>query len=158
MGVEYNEKQKKYNVVCDYCFTPIIDINYQVDGEISVYCVACNAKRLQGGIGIKGNGFFMPEQIEAIKEQKATVSRETKHAEKTAKITAAVNWTEVEAALTGDGYKVANAAKLLGVTPADLKEQLDAKYGDKIEYRRGRSGGARFTAKFLEQLTTLAKQ
>lgn len=58
-----------------------------------------------------------------------------------------IDWTSVEAQLNG-GTKVSLSilAKTLKVFPIDLRKMFAAKYGDRIIFKRGRTGGVYWKA------------
>ncbi len=53
-----------------------------------------------------------------------------------------INEAEIIQALKNGGIKTTDLAKSLGVTQPIVKQLLVEKFGDNIEFRRGRKGGA----------------
>jgi len=53
-----------------------------------------------------------------------------------------VKWTEIYAALdSGDRVRLADYAEQYGVSVPTMRKMMERKFGTKIEFRRGRTGG-----------------
>lgn len=53
-----------------------------------------------------------------------------------------IDWTKVENTFRTDGkIKLAQYAKENNIAEADFREALKARYGDRLTFKRGRTGG-----------------
>lgn len=59
-------------------------------------------------------------------------------------VSAKFNWATIEEAIKAGTFKTQAFATENGLNPTIVKDQLVAKYGDRLEFRRGRNGGVFF--------------
>jgi len=55
-----------------------------------------------------------------------------------------INWTEIDQKITDKTAKLSILAKELGFSSEDFRKLLVAHYGDRILFKRGRTGGIYF--------------
>lgn len=68
--------------------------------------------------------------------------------------TVEISATAMEAAIRAGSFKLAATAKELGVSPEALKKMLVERWGDQLEFRKGRKGGVYFRADSTASETT----
>lgn len=62
--------------------------------------------------------------------------------EVTQDVVVAIDWTKVENTFRTDGkIKLAQYAKENNIAEADFRDALKARYGDRLTFKRGRTGG-----------------
>lgn len=128
-------EEKKNIITCDYCHGDMHYANDDFVAKIKTYplikCVKCSLKILRGGIAIQGYGVVnkMEQEVKVVKVKKSETA------------IAGINWANIDKLITDGALKVANLAKEMAVQPQDLKEAIVNHYGNRIEFRRGRSGG-----------------
>jgi len=52
-----------------------------------------------------------------------------------------IDWADIESRIAGGTLRLTHTAKELGLKAADFKKLLIARYGSRITFKRGRSGG-----------------
>jgi hypothetical protein len=55
-----------------------------------------------------------------------------------------INWSEFEGMVSSGTAKLVALAQTYNIYPNDMRDMIIAKYGDKIEFKRGKNGGVRF--------------
>jgi hypothetical protein len=56
-----------------------------------------------------------------------------------------LDWASVEQSIRNNVVKIKQTSQELGVTPAELRAELVNRYGDRISFVRGRTGGVRLS-------------
>ena len=166
MSLILDEKQG-WQVFCDYCGELIGNVDKDwmkhygfsekntEEGKIPLECRTCNTnnivrevRELRSGnkisdksvriildtLGVKEEKMGTAENIKTITETKMTTT-------KAVKTPADMDWASIEKAIKGKAFKLLAAAKELKISPADLKTLLVNKFGEQIEFKRGRNGG-----------------
>lgn len=83
-----------------------------------------------------------PTSIAPVPTITTTAPVPVKAKDAVAKTAPTLDWKAIEGDLDSTGFKVGLAAKKLKVASDVLKKALVEKYGNTVEFRRGRNGGA----------------
>lgn len=59
------------------------------------------------------------------------------------KIFDGIDWSQMTVDITAGKVKVNQTAESLGVSPKEFRQELVNRYANRIEFRRGRTGGVR---------------
>lgn len=151
MPLDFNLRENHplpHDLYCDYCgdFISHADEGYATHfgfntprPKITPACLKCRLYEIslnfRRGCLVKGYG-RVPVEILDKRDQ----SMETKVESKAGKVVD-IHWGEVDKQIDAGTAKVSILAKQYAIDSGTMKELLKAKYGETLEFRRGRNGG-----------------
>lgn len=153
MPVDFNVRDSKtpHDIYCDYCGILIgaVDEGYiQHFGfntkrpKISLRCNLCDKHQIENnfrtGCLIRGFGRVDPRILDEREIMNQIENASLVKAE------AKVNWEEVDATIKAGRVTTSALAAKYGVAPATMKSLLVARYGNNLDFKKGRSGGVQF--------------
>jgi hypothetical protein len=125
--VTTNDEGKPEGCLCRHCFQKLDHLPFSYGKYVSPICVKC----LRDIAWIES-----PNNTKEIKMKKRTSKNDPASVQ--------INWSEFETMVSNGTAKLVALAQSHNVYPNDMRDMIIAKYGDKIEFKRGKNGGVRF--------------
>lgn len=124
--VTTNDKGEPDGCLCKHCFKKLDHLPFSYGKYVSPICTYC----------LKDIYWIESTNKKEIKMKKRTSKNDPS--------TLNIKWNEFESMVNNGTAKLVELAKTYNVYPNDLKTVIVAKYGDNVEFKKGRNGGIRF--------------
>lgn len=125
--VTTNNEGKPEGCLCRHCYQKLDHLPFSYGKYISPICVKC----LRDIAWIES-----PNNTKENKMKKRTSKNDPSVVQ--------INWNEFESMVSSGTAKLVALAQTYNIYPNDMRDMIIAKYGDKIEFKRGKNGGVRF--------------
>lgn len=137
--------------LCDYCNTFVhkdkkwMESYGYLSGKptVAIMCTGCYLALLQGGTPVKGYGIVSAAQIQELnKDSEGAVAEKTRRKSiSNEELSTKLDWPSIEVAIKAKQLRVSALAEELNANPVELRKLIETHFGDKIYFKRGRSGG-----------------
>lgn len=137
----------KHELFCDFCGAKayFVDDKYIDDyglntdrPKISIKCNNCYLGQLRGGVLVLNYGLISKERVNEMSDQTVVTRRSKATVEELRKN---LNWDNIKIQIQNKSFKLSVFAAENNANPLELRDLLEAQFGQNVIFKRGRNGG-----------------